>query len=112
VALSLLLPLYLRYFPVASLLPGWRNLFWLLVLSWLCSVWAFQLSANALKKISAFTVNLSYNLEPVYGIVLAFVVFGENARLQPSFYAGLALILLAVVLQSLRVRFLFLTRLP
>jgi len=102
-SLSLVLPVYLKYFPAPSLLPGLHDLLWLLVLSWLCSVWAFQLSANALQKISAFTVNLTYQLEPLYGIALAFVVYGENAELGASFYAGLFLILLAVVLQSARV---------
>jgi len=103
VTLSLLLPFYLKYFPVATLLPGVQDLFWLLVLSWLCSVWAFRLSANALQKISAFTVNLTYQLEPLYGILLAFIVYGENAYLGTSFYAGFFLILLAVALQSARV---------
>ena len=103
--LSLLMPFYLHHFPVASMLPGLSDLAWLLVLSWLCSVWAFRLSANALQKISAFTVNLSYQLEPVYGIVLAFIVFGENAYLDLSFYAGLFLILLAVALQTTRFYF-------
>jgi drug/metabolite transporter (DMT)-like permease len=103
VSLSMALPLYLKYFPVQTVLPGLSDLMWLLVLSWLCSVWAFQLSANALQKISAFTVNLTYQLEPLYGIVLAFVVYGENAYLDGSFYSGLGLILLAVVLQSVRV---------
>lgn len=102
-SLSLVLPIYLKYFPAPSLLPGFHDLLWLLVLSWLCSVWAFQLSANALQKISAFTVNLTYQLEPLYGIALAFIVYGENALLDASFYAGLSLILMAVVLQSVRV---------
>ena len=66
-------------------------------------MWAFQLSANALKKISAFTVNLSYNLEPVYGMVLAFIVYHENQYLDKSFYAGLVFILVAVTLQTIRV---------
>jgi len=101
--LSLLMPFYLHYFPVSSLLPGLYDWGWLLVLSWLCSVWAFQLSASALQKISAFTVNLSYQLEPIYGIVLAFIVYHENAYLHASFYAGLFLILLAVALQSARI---------
>jgi drug/metabolite transporter (DMT)-like permease len=101
--LSLLMPFYLHYFPVPSLLPGLSDWGWLLVLSWFCSVWAFQLSASALQKISAFTVNLSYQLEPIYGIVLAFIVYHENAYLHASFYAGLFLILLAVALQSARI---------
>ena len=75
VTLSVLLPFYLQRFPVESFIPGTEDLLWLLVLSWLCSVIAFQFSSNALKRLSAFTVNLSYNLEPVYGVLLAFVVF-------------------------------------
>ncbi|MBS1567287.1 MAG: DMT family transporter [Bacteroidetes bacterium] len=102
-SLSLVLPLYLHYFPVTTILPGFSDFCWLLVLSWLCSVWAFRLSANALKKISAFTVNLTYQLEPLYGILLAFVVYGENNMLGPSFYIGLFLIGLAVALQTFRV---------
>lgn len=102
-ALSLLLPFYLQQFPGTHRIPNLSDFFWLLFLSWVCSVWAFQLSANALKKISAFTVNLTYNLEPVYGILLAFVIYHENKELDKSFYIGLSFILLAVVLQTLRV---------
>jgi drug/metabolite transporter (DMT)-like permease len=102
-SLVILLPFYFSAFPPAYWWPTPTDWIWLLVLSWACSVWAFQLSANALKKISAFTVNLMYNLEPVYGIVLAFLVYQENKMLGPSFYAGLSLIVLAVALQSWRV---------
>ncbi len=101
--LSALLPFYLHYFPAPRLLPGWQDLAWLLFLSWCCTVWAFQLSGYALKHISAFTVNLSYNLEPVYGILLAFFLYQENRNLNWNFYIGLALIILAVSLQMLRV---------
>lgn len=54
-----------------------------------------------LKKLSAFTVNLSYNLEPVYSIVIAFIIFGEGRELNFSFYLGIALILVSVALQTL-----------
>lgn len=101
--LTALLPFYLYLFPTQYFIPVLSDWFWLLVLSWLCSVWAFRLSANALKKISAFTVNLTYNLEPVYGILLAFVVYQENKELKNSFYIGLAIILLAVLLQTARI---------
>jgi drug/metabolite transporter (DMT)-like permease len=103
ITLTLLLPFYLARFPASHMIPGFSDWMWLLVLSWFCSVWAFRLAANALKKISAFTVNLSYNLEPVYGIILAFVVYKENRYLHISFYAGLFLIMTAVVLQTIRV---------
>lgn len=102
-ALSLLMPFYLRQFPATHLLPTWRDWIWLLILAWFCSVIAFQFSTNALKRLSAFTVNISYNLEPLYGIAMAFALFGENRELTWSFYVGLALIILAVVLQMWRV---------
>jgi len=102
--LTLLMPLYLWLFPAPSLLPGWQDLGWLLVLAWVCTVLAFNLSMSALQKISAFTVNLSYNLEPVYGILLAFLLFREDKYLNGRFYLGFFLILLSIVLQTVRLR--------
>lgn len=90
--LTACMPFYLQQFPVSSYLPGWEDLGWLLVLSWLCSVLAFQFSMEALKKLSAFTVNLNFNLEPVYGIVLAFIVYKENEFLGKWFYVGFGII--------------------
>ena len=95
--LTLLLPFYLQQFPPDHFLPTWSDLGWLLVLAWFCSVLAFQLSGNALKRLSAFTVNLTYNLEPVYGILLAFVVYKENKSLSHSFYWGFAVIAAALI---------------
>ncbi|HEX4877891.1 MAG TPA: DMT family transporter [Chitinophagaceae bacterium] len=95
--LSALLPFYLQKFPTGSVMPGWENFGWLLVLAWFCSVIAFQLSANALKRLSAFTVNLTYNLEPVYGILLAFAVYNENKYLGKGFYIGFAVIAAALI---------------
>ena len=103
ISLTLILPFYLQLFPAEYLWPSASDWGWLFVLAWICSVWAFQLSANALRKISAFTVNLSYNLEPVYGILLAFIIYKENKYLDISFYVGFFLILLAVLLQTVRV---------
>jgi drug/metabolite transporter (DMT)-like permease len=102
-SLCLILPFYFQLSPASYYMPTSTDWAWLLVLAWLCSVWAFQLSANALKKISAFTVNLSYNLEPVYGIILAFIIFKENEYLRPEFYLGLVLIIGSVVVQTYRV---------
>ena len=73
------------------------------MLSWFCTLWGMDLMLQALKKVSAFTLNLTLNLEPVYGILLAFVLFQEQKELQFSFYWGFALIALSVVLQMFRV---------
>ena len=98
--LSALLPVYLYWFPVASFFPGTEDLLWLLVLAWLCSVVAFQLSNYALQHLSAFTVNLTYNLEPVYGIILAFAVYKENQFLSQWFYLGFAVIATALIIHA------------
>lgn len=102
-ALSVLVPFYLMRFPATYYMPTTTDWLWLLVLAWLCTVLSFDLQLNALKKLSAFTANLTYNLEPVYGIILAFLFFRENRNLHPGFYSGVALILLAVALQMIRV---------
>jgi drug/metabolite transporter (DMT)-like permease len=101
--ITLILPFYLHAFPVASIIPSFSDTVYLLALSWACTIWLYALNLNALKKISAFTVNLCFNLEPVYSILLAFVLFQENKYLHLSFYGGLFCILLSVVLQMLRV---------
>jgi drug/metabolite transporter (DMT)-like permease len=96
--LSVLMPFYLQRFPTDSFWPGWENMGWLLVLSWLCSVIAFQLSGYALKRLSAFTVNLTFNLEPVYGIILAFAVYNENKYLSKWFFVGFGIIAIALII--------------
>ena len=101
--LSVLMPLYLFLFPVATLVPGMEDIGWLIVLSLFCTVLAYNLSMNALKSITPFTVNLSYNLEPLYGILLAFLIYREDKELESGFYYGMAVILFTVLLQSWRV---------
>jgi drug/metabolite transporter (DMT)-like permease len=98
--LTILLPFYLHYIPADHLFPTIADMGWLLVLGWFCTVWAFNLSMTALKKISAFTVNLTYNLEPLYGIALAFIVYREDKLLSGTFYIGLLLIILSVFLHT------------
>jgi drug/metabolite transporter (DMT)-like permease len=98
ITLSVLLPFYLQKFPAANFMPGAEDLGWLLLLSWVCSVIAFQLSGNALKRLSAFTVNLTYNLEPVYGIILAFVIYKENEFLSKWFFVGFGIIAVALII--------------
>jgi drug/metabolite transporter (DMT)-like permease len=102
-SLNFVLPFYLQFVDFSSYFPNLSDFLWLLVLSLFCTVLAFNLSIKALKKISPFTVNLSYNLEPVYGILLAFVIYKEHLDLEISFYAGLFIIFLTVVIQSIRV---------
>lgn len=100
--LCFFVPLYLQFFDSPNSNPSFNDWMWLLILALVCTVIAFILSLNALKSISAFTANLSYNLEPVYSILLAFILFDEHKFLGRGFYMGITLILFAVVLQMIR----------
>jgi drug/metabolite transporter (DMT)-like permease len=120
VLLSLILPFYLMMFPGTHLLPEQTDLsrifsvglsifsepndwVWLIILALCCTVWAQSLALNALKVISSFTATLSVNLEPIYGMALAFLFFNENNELNSGFFWGMGLIFLSVVLQTVRV---------
>ncbi|HEU5366125.1 MAG TPA: EamA family transporter [Hanamia sp.] len=103
IALCFILPIYLQFFPANYFIPTSSDWLWLLILAGVCTVFAFNLSLHALKHISAFTTNLTYNFEPVYSIILAFIIFKENKFLGAGFYFGFALILLAVSLQMARI---------
>jgi drug/metabolite transporter (DMT)-like permease len=102
-SLTLLLPIYFLPFSPGTLIPTQMDWFWLIIMAAFCTVFTFDLQLNALKKISAFTSNLTYNLEPVYGIILAFIIFKENKVINNHFYLGISLIMISILLQMLRV---------
>ncbi|RTQ50688.1 DMT family transporter [Hymenobacter gummosus] len=93
--------------PLPQLAPSPADWLWLLLLAGVCTVYAFSASVELMKRLSAFAVNLTVNLEPIYGIVLAVVMywlrvpgFGQE-RLSFGFYAGTCLILLSVLVHPL-----------
>jgi len=106
VAVSLIAPLYLCIFPsqqAVLVVPEGSNLWFMLCHALFCTVGMYILQIQALKRLSAFTVNLTYNLEPCYTIAMAFIIFGESREINFSFYLGISLIVLSVLLQTLRV---------
>jgi len=103
IIITALLPLYHYFFPKATLVPTTADAMWLIILSICLTILPMNLTLQALQKISAFTLNLVLNLEPVYGIALAFIFFKENKELSSNFYWGLLLICLAVVFQMIRI---------
>lgn len=70
---------------------------YLLLLASICTAYAFIASVKVMRFISPYTVLLTVNLEPVYGILLAFAIFGDSEKMNGLFYAGAVLILLTVV---------------
>lgn len=101
--MTLVVPL-LPHEGVAFPLPGLRDGVLLLVLAYGCTLLPFALSLVALRQISAFTAQLAINLEPIYAIVLAALLFGEQRQLDVYFYAGVAIIVAAVIVHPLLVR--------
>jgi len=79
-------------------LPSSTDWFFLIVLALVCTVYPFAVSIELMKRISAFLVNLSINMEPVYGIILAFIIFGDKEKMNLGFYMGTLVILASVIL--------------
>lgn len=90
--------------PDTPLIPVDTDWVWLLVLAILCTTVAYVFALNALKELSAFTSNLAINLEPIYGILLAIPFFQENQEMNPNFYLGTGLILVAVIIHPIIVK--------
>ena len=78
-------------------LPNTRDWLMLLLLSGVCTVYAFSAGVELMKRISAFMVSLTVNLEPVYGIILALIIYGEKEKMSGGFYWGTLVIILAVL---------------
>ena len=74
---------------------------WLAILASVCTAYAFIASVNVMKYISPYTVMLTINLEPVYGIALAVLIFEKNEQMSFSFYIGATIILITVILNGL-----------
>jgi drug/metabolite transporter (DMT)-like permease len=76
----------------------------LLVLAWVCTVFAYAFHIHLLRHLSAYTTNLANNFEPVYGIIAAVVLFGEHRQLHPAFFLGAATIIIANIAHPLLLR--------
>jgi len=103
VLLTLCAPVLPLLFPAMSggnlfTLPSLHDIGFLMVLAIACTLFPFALSLVALRHMSAFAAQLAVNLEPVYAIVLAIILLNEQHELSPRFYAGVAIILGAVLI--------------
>lgn len=101
--LTVILPFFLAISPPAIFLPSLTDLGYLILLSGICTVCMYYLITSVFRKLSSFTVSLSFNLEPVYSIILAMVIFHENKELGINFYIGLLLVVMSLCLQMRRI---------
>ena len=78
-----------------------HDFMWLLVLSSICTAYAFIASVGIMKFLSPYTVMLTINLEPVYGIILALLIFNDKERMSFTFYIGALIIITTVILNGI-----------
>ncbi|SFS91382.1 Threonine/homoserine efflux transporter RhtA [Succinivibrio dextrinosolvens] len=100
VFMAMLLPFYYVVEGQWSLYFSLSDAFYLLLAGVICTAGLYLLQLQVLQKLSAFTVMLSYNLEPVYSIILAMILFDEASELNISFYAGILVIIISVALKT------------
>ena len=103
ILMTLLVPL-LAVERSGFVLPGLHDALYLLALAIGCTLLPFALSLVALRHLTAFSSALAVNMEPVYSVLLAIVLLGEQRQLDPAFYAGVAVLLLVVFSHPLLVR--------
>lgn len=98
--LTLCIPVFKMLYPAEPVVPQGSDILSLLLLGSLFTILPFLFQLQALRKLNAFTVNMAYNLEPLYSIALAAILFGELQEVGFSFWVGISLIVLSVVLQT------------
>ncbi|MDN5212148.1 DMT family transporter [Fulvivirgaceae bacterium BMA12] len=97
---AVFLPAYAFWGPddyTINLVGSNMDYLYLLILASICTVYPFSISVELMKRLTVFSINLTINLEPVYGIILAVIIFKDKERMSEGFYLGTLIILLAVI---------------
>lgn len=95
----IIFPFYQQWFSEGPInfSPSATDWIYIALMAWACSVYAFTVSINLSKILSVFFIQLTLNLEPIYGMVLALLVFGQQEVMNLNFYVGTTVIMLAVL---------------
>lgn len=102
--IALFLPVYKMTWATnheLQLVPKAMDWVYIALLAGVCSVYAYTVAVELMKKISVFMLQLSLNLEPIYGIIMALIIFKDKERMGLNFYIGAGLIVSAVLLYPL-----------
>src|SRR5690606_36739518 len=99
-SIAVFLPFYSRYWVedgTLKLVPTIPDWVYLIILSGVCTVFAFVVMLRLMRKIPVFFIQLTINLEPVYGILMALIVFRESERMDVRFYIGTFIIISSII---------------
>jgi drug/metabolite transporter (DMT)-like permease len=101
VGIAIFFPLYkITWAPggILHLLPNTMDWIYIALLAGVCSVYAYSTAVELMKKVSVFMIQLALNLEPIYGIIMAVIIFGSEEKMGANFYVGALIIMAAVIL--------------
>jgi drug/metabolite transporter (DMT)-like permease len=101
ISIGLLLPFYAMNGNELQLPPSGMDLLYIAILAGVCSVYAYTVAIELMKRVSVFMIQLTLNLEPVYGIIMAVIIFREKEKMNFNFYVGTMVILGAVIIYPL-----------
>ena len=76
------------------------DLLWLLILGTLCTAYAFVISVDVMRHLSPYTLMISINMEPIYGMLLAYLILSDNEQMSSQFYTGFSLIFVSVIMNG------------
>jgi drug/metabolite transporter (DMT)-like permease len=96
VSIAVFMPFYQLAGNELTLLPSRMDLMYIAILAGVCSVYAYTVAVELMKRVSVFMIQLTLNLEPVYGIIMAVIIFGQQEKMNLNFYIGTAVIMSAV----------------
>lgn len=99
--LSLIMPFFFYFNPEVTFVPATIDWYYLIFLSFFCTILPYTMSLLALRHLSAFTSVFAINLEPIYGIFMAWFILHEDKELNWQFYVGLGIILITVFLHPI-----------
>lgn len=99
--ISIFLSLFRGGFDAAFFSLSTNDWFYLFILASICTAYAFIAAVHVMKQISPYTVVLTFNLEPIYGIVLAIIFFPKAEKMSTEFYIGASLIISTVLLNGI-----------
>ncbi len=101
IVFTLLIPLHSILLPHEATIPLQWDWLWILLLAWLCTNVAYELSMRSLRHLSTFDFILAINLEPIYGVVLAAFILGEGRDWNWAFFLGTALVFISVFFEAI-----------
>ena len=84
-----------------ELIPKGNDIIYIIILAIICTSLAYLISVEIMKKVKPFTMNISVNLEPIYAMILAIIIFKDQEIMSTGFYIGASIIIVSIILNTI-----------